>query len=158
MRSRRCTTARSSSRRFEPYLDGYYAVVEAYQYANTGCCPPARFGPARRSSPRTTPKGPRHQQEVPGRSRRFLTQGNRLGRALRREARPSVFEDAETSFDFSRSVMASVVDSTAERVGDTSKRNRWSLGGITRRPEFGAVVATALVYLFFAITTHGAGF
>jgi hypothetical protein len=54
--------------------------------------------------------------------------------------------------------MASVVDSTAERVDDASKRNRWSLSGIARRPEFGAVVATLLVYLFFAITTQGAGF
>ena len=54
--------------------------------------------------------------------------------------------------------MASVVDSTAEGVHDTSRRGRWSLKGMARRPEFGAVVATALVYLFFAITTQGAGF
>ena len=54
--------------------------------------------------------------------------------------------------------MASVVDSAAERVHDTSGRGRWSLKGMARRPEFGAVVATALVYLFFAITMQGAGF
>ena len=54
--------------------------------------------------------------------------------------------------------MASVVDSAAEGVHDTSGRGRWSLKGMARRPEFGAVVATALVYLFFAITTQGAGF
>ena len=29
---------------------------------------------------------------------------------------------------------------------------------MARRPEFGAVVATVLVYLFFAITTQGGGF
>ena len=54
--------------------------------------------------------------------------------------------------------MASVVDSAAEGVHDASGRGRWSLKGMARRPEFGAVVATALVYLFFAITTQGAGF
>jgi hypothetical protein len=54
--------------------------------------------------------------------------------------------------------MASIVDSAAERVHGTSARSRWSLKGMTRRPEFGAVVGTALVYLFFAITTQGAGF
>jgi hypothetical protein len=54
--------------------------------------------------------------------------------------------------------MASVVDSAAEGVHSTPGRARWSLKGMARRPEFGAVVATALVYLFFAITTQGAGF
>jgi hypothetical protein len=54
--------------------------------------------------------------------------------------------------------MASVVDSTAERVDDASKRNRWSLSGIARRPEFGAVVATPLVYLFFRHNDAGRGF
>ena len=54
--------------------------------------------------------------------------------------------------------MASVVNSTAEGVHDTSGRGRWSLRRMATRPEFGAVVATVLVYLFFAITTHGAGF
>jgi hypothetical protein len=54
--------------------------------------------------------------------------------------------------------MASVVDSAAEGVHDPSGRGRWSLKGMARRPEFGAVVATVLVYLFFAITTQGAGF
>ena len=54
--------------------------------------------------------------------------------------------------------MASVVDSAAQGVHDTSARGRWSLKGMARRPEFGAVVATVLVYLFFAVTTQGAGF
>jgi ABC-type branched-subunit amino acid transport system ATPase component len=51
--------------------------------------------------------------------------------------------------------MASVMDSAAEAVHDTSGRGRWSSKGMARRPEFAAVVATALVYLFFAITTQG---
>src|SRR6201992_3889731 len=54
--------------------------------------------------------------------------------------------------------MTSAVDSPTEGVHDTPGRTRWSLKGMARRPEFGAVVATVLVYLFFAITTQGAGF
>lgn len=55
--------------------------------------------------------------------------------------------------------MTSLVDSTAKE-GDRepSARSRWSLRRLARRPEFGAFVATVLVYLFFAIATHGAGF
>lgn len=37
-------------------------------------------------------------------------------------------------------------------------RKHWSWKRIVRRPEFGAFVATVLVYAFFAITTAGAGF
>jgi len=35
---------------------------------------------------------------------------------------------------------------------------RWSLSGFVRRPEFGAFVATLLVYGFFAATAYDAGF
>jgi simple sugar transport system permease protein len=54
--------------------------------------------------------------------------------------------------------MASVVDSSPDGVHATPARSRWSWKGMARRPEFGAVVATLLVYLFFAVTTQGAGF
>jgi simple sugar transport system permease protein len=37
-------------------------------------------------------------------------------------------------------------------------RRRWSWKRVARRPEFGAFVATLLVYAFFAVTTWGAGF
>jgi hypothetical protein len=54
--------------------------------------------------------------------------------------------------------MTSALDSATEGVHDTPRRGWWSSSGMARRPEFGAVVATVLVYLFFAITTQGAGF
>lgn len=43
-------------------------------------------------------------------------------------------------------------------VGQTDMPRRSSLGAVLKRPEFGAVMATVLVYLFFAIATGGNGF
>lgn len=39
-----------------------------------------------------------------------------------------------------------------------TRRRGSTFRGLVRRPEFGAVAATVLVYLFFAIATHGNGF
>ena len=48
--------------------------------------------------------------------------------------------------------------STASEPLDRTPKRRWSWMRIVRRPEFGAFVATVLVYAFFAVTTSGAGF
>lgn len=53
--------------------------------------------------------------------------------------------------------MTSIAGPTAK--GEPApRRGRWSLKQWARRPEFGAFVATVLVYIFFAVSTHGAGF
>lgn len=54
--------------------------------------------------------------------------------------------------------MSSIAEPTAESNRPPSSVSRWSLRQMARRPEFGAFVATLLVYAFFAISTHGAGF
>ena len=55
--------------------------------------------------------------------------------------------------------MTSLVEPTTGE-GDLSPptHRSWSLKSIVRRPEFGAFAATVLVYIFFAISTRGAGF
>ena len=47
---------------------------------------------------------------------------------------------------------------TGEGELNPPSRNPWSLKSIVRRPEFGAFAATVLVYIFFAVSTRGAGF
>lgn len=54
--------------------------------------------------------------------------------------------------------MTSIAEPTAEGERPASRRSRWSLKQMARRPEFGAFVATVLVYAFFAVSTQGAGF
>ena len=48
--------------------------------------------------------------------------------------------------------------SADDQPDDLAPRKGGSWMRIVRRPEFGAFVATLLVYAFFAVTTHGAGF
>jgi len=54
--------------------------------------------------------------------------------------------------------MTSIAEPTAEGERPASWRSRWSLKQMARRPEFGAFVATVVVYAFFAVSTRGAGF
>ncbi len=54
--------------------------------------------------------------------------------------------------------MTSIAEPTAEGDRPVTPRSRWSLREMARRPEFGAFVATVLVYAFFAVSTQGAGF
>ena len=55
--------------------------------------------------------------------------------------------------------MTSLVEpTTGEGEVSAPPRNPWSLRSMVRRPEFGAFVATVLVYAFFAFSTRGAGF
>lgn len=48
--------------------------------------------------------------------------------------------------------------SAAARSAEVSRRSGFSWGRLVRRPEFGAFVATLLVYAFFAVTASGSGF
>jgi len=54
--------------------------------------------------------------------------------------------------------MTSIAEPVTEREFGVPSRRRWSPRQMARRPEFGAFVATVLVYAFFAVSTHGAGF
>lgn len=56
--------------------------------------------------------------------------------------------------------MNSSANATApvESLAEAAPSRRFSPGRIARRPEFGAFMATVLVYAFFAVTTQGAGF
>jgi simple sugar transport system substrate-binding protein len=78
----------------QPYLDGYYAVVEAYQYAKYGMLPAGEIWTGRKSSPRITSTRSWTSTRSSQAFAALPDQGNRLGRLLERR-RPGSFEDAK---------------------------------------------------------------
>src|SRR5258708_5616527 len=65
---------------------------------------------------------------------------------------------AETSVAANTSMVADASGTDGKVAAPEAGPRRGFLRRVSRRPEFGAFVATLLVYLFFVLTTQGAGF